>query len=173
MIQFDDSSSKSILQKPIVHARHAQQHAVTESEEEKKERDSDIELQQLNPPNKSGTTSPIIFEDPLLEKNKRKRMENIPSSDSSDSETSIQSSTECTDTQTSDSSNNEQPSKKIKYKEKMKKKPNNTKKSKKQTTSNGHKKKVQKKKTNNSNKTIILKTRKIFEKALKDLKKIK
>lgn len=197
MIQFDDSGSNSILLNPLQHAsKHAPTQAnVTESEEEIKTQ----EQQPLNPPGpsreRSTSGSTIIYEDSLINKTKKYKKDTLmekkktvyessTNSDSGDSSNSsstseanedheINTSENDSESESSENDNNKRGT--IKRKQRM---PKAEVKKRKKVTKPQKKKKPnsKKRKTNNTKRrdtSVYNKTKKLIEKALKDLKKIK
>lgn len=192
MIQFDDSGSNSVQHHPLQHAsKHApSQQPITESEEEIKTQEREL----LNPQparQRSTSGSPIIYEEPLIIHKKHKKdklMEKNIYESNSDSDSGDSSDTSSTSETNEDNENNtsendnesessENDHKKRKgIKRKTQKMPKQeVKKRKKQTQKK--KKPVTKKRKTKQNRsretTVYKKTKKLIEKALKDLKKIK
>lgn len=192
MIQFDDSSSKSMQDKPLQHAsKHAQ--PISESEEELKEPLNPSHSQQQQQKPASGRNTPIIFEDPLLEavrdliKQKIKKPTQLlmDKNTSSDSESNLSSSTSSSlsttltdsDTNTSDDETLTKTTKKGKKNEKgttMKQQKKETKKRKPTKPPVQKKRKSpQKRKLSSENARVVKKAKRIFQKALKELKRNK
>ena len=187
MIQFDDSSSKSIQQKPIVHkSTHVEKpiKEVTSEEEEEQKREGNEQAELLQP----GKNDYIIYEDPLvinkqkLKKKKLRMEDDTISTNSSNTDTDTDTTTDTvttTDTDEPDISSDE-ITKPIKKKKMTKAKQVDGKKKKKkiktkrlQSNAAAAKQKKGTKKQVKKATAIVQKTKKIFERALKDLKKLK